>query len=163
MDSESFKNTFLPYHKKMYKIAFRLLGNAYDAQDAVQDAFVKLWNKRNDLSKVSNTDAFAVIVLRNICLDFLKKGKIVFTNYDEEIADTQSFAYEIELHEKVQEVRKIVQQLPENQRQVMIMRHWNELTDEKIAQATGLSAANIRVLLSRARKTIREKCISIYK
>jgi RNA polymerase sigma-70 factor (ECF subfamily) len=146
----------------MYKIAFRLLENADDAQDAVQDTFVKLWNKRNELSEVTNNEAFAVTVLRNVCLDFLKKEKVVFTNYDENIAYEQSFSHKMEMHENVQKVREIIRQLPENQRKVMILRHWDGLTDEKITQATGLSATNIRVLLSRARKTVKEKFISIY-
>ena len=46
MDAESFKNEFLPYHRKLYSVAYRLLENAVDAEDLVQEAYLKLWDKR---------------------------------------------------------------------------------------------------------------------
>ena len=46
MDAESFKKEFLPYHRKLYCIAYRLLENAADAEDLVQEAYLKLWDKR---------------------------------------------------------------------------------------------------------------------
>lgn len=46
MDAESFKNEFLPYHRKLYSVAYRLLENAADAEDLVQEAYLKLWDKR---------------------------------------------------------------------------------------------------------------------
>ena len=45
MDAESFKKEFLPYHRKLYCIAYRLLENAADAEDLVQEAYLKLWDK----------------------------------------------------------------------------------------------------------------------
>lgn len=49
MDAESFKNEFLPYHRKLYSVAYRLLENAADAEDLVQEAYLKLWDKREGL------------------------------------------------------------------------------------------------------------------
>ena len=49
MDTESFKREFLPYHRKLYSVAYRLLENAADAEDLVQEAYLKLWDKREGL------------------------------------------------------------------------------------------------------------------
>ena len=49
MDAASFKKMFLPYHRKLYGVAFRLLGNEDDACDVLQDAYLKLWDKRKML------------------------------------------------------------------------------------------------------------------
>ena len=49
MDAASFKKMFLPYHRKLYKVAFRLLENEDDARDVLQDAYLKLWDKRDAL------------------------------------------------------------------------------------------------------------------
>ena len=55
MDTAEFKQQFLPYHRKLYRVAFRLTGNPQDAEDMVQEAYLKLWNKRDELADVLNT------------------------------------------------------------------------------------------------------------
>ena len=52
MDAAEFKQQFLPYHRKLYRVAFRLTGNPQDAEDMVQEAYLKLWNKRDELADV---------------------------------------------------------------------------------------------------------------
>lgn len=54
MDTAEFKQQFLPYHRKLYRVAFRLTGNPQDAEDMVQEAYLKLWNKRDELADVLN-------------------------------------------------------------------------------------------------------------
>ena len=58
MDTAEFKQQFLPYHRKLYRVAFRLTGNPQDAEDMVQEAYLKLWNKRDELAGVLNTEAY---------------------------------------------------------------------------------------------------------
>ena len=53
MDAASFKQQFLPCHAKLYRVAFRLMGNVQDAEDMVQEAYLKLWKKRDELSEVA--------------------------------------------------------------------------------------------------------------
>lgn len=60
MDTAEFKQQFLPYHRKLYRVAFRLTGNPQDAEDMVQEAYLKLWNKRDELADVLNTEAYCV-------------------------------------------------------------------------------------------------------
>ena len=55
MDAASFKQQFLPCHAKLYRVAFRLMGNVQDAEDMVQEAYLKLWNKRDELSDRTKT------------------------------------------------------------------------------------------------------------
>lgn len=54
MTHQEFKARFLPCHKKMYYIAFRYLGNEYDAEDMVQNTYLKLWEKRESLENIEN-------------------------------------------------------------------------------------------------------------
>lgn len=72
MDAESFKNEFLPYHRKLYSVAYRLLENAADAEDLVQEAYLKLWDKREGLMVISNPEAFSVTLVKNMCFDLLE-------------------------------------------------------------------------------------------
>ena len=80
MDTESFKREFLPYHRKLYCVAYRLLENAADAEDLVQEAYLKLWDKREGLSVISNPEAFSVTLVfasfRKVCSVPTKRGAI---------------------------------------------------------------------------------------
>ncbi|HMM03096.1 MAG: RNA polymerase sigma factor [Dysgonomonas sp.] len=162
MDAETFKKVFLPYHQKLYRIAYRIVQDAANAEDIVQETFIKLWNKRGDMQDIENTEAFSIIILRNTCLDHLRKTKNDYhTNYDTDIPETASLVKQIEIQDEAERVKKLINKLPEQQRQVMIMKHWDGYSDEEIEQITGISPGNIRVILSRARKTIREQFIKI--
>ncbi|MDR2841328.1 MAG: RNA polymerase sigma factor [Paludibacter sp.] len=157
MTAESFKKTFLPYHKKLYLIACRILHNQQDAEDAVQESYIKLWNQRDKTVEIIDTEAFAVVTLRNVCLDKLKSVRQKFDQPDENQADNALLDTQIENSEQMSVVLKIIETLPEYQRIVVQMKHFDDLSFNEIAQATGLTEVNIRVLLSRARKNIKEK------
>ncbi len=162
MDAETFKKVFLPYHQKLYRIAYRIVQNSDNAEDIVQETFIKLWNKRHDMQTIDNTEAFAIIILRNTSLDFLRKTKNDnHTDYDVDIPETESLSKKLELQDEAEQVKALINNLPDQQRQVMMMKHWDEYSDEEIEQATGISPGNIRVILSRARKTIREQFYKI--
>lgn len=160
MDEGSFKRLFLPLHPKLYRIAFALTNNAQDAEDLLQEAYCKLWDKRKELQGIANHEAFCVTLMRNMCLDFLR-SPLQKRKY-EEVNDTVSVnnnSPEAELMEqdKIRIIHKIINNLPENQRLVLRLRGIEDCSPEEVEQLTGLSAINIRVLLSRARKTIREQ------
>ena len=57
MDVDVFKQRFLPFHPKLYRIAYALLDNKADAEDIFQDAYCKLWNKRDELGDIQNPEA----------------------------------------------------------------------------------------------------------
>ena len=83
-------------------------------------------------------------------------------NYDEGYAVTQTETFknwekELEEKEDIRHIQELIEQLPENQRQVIRLRGIEDCSYEDIEQITGLSSSNIRTLLSRARKLIREK------
>ena len=81
MDAESFKKEFLPYHRKLYRVAYRLLENSADAEDIVQEAYLKLWDKREGLTVISNPEAFSVTLVKNMCFDLLRSGKYILSGY----------------------------------------------------------------------------------
>lgn len=160
MNAESFKRMYLPFHQKLYRVAYRLMGNSCDAEDMVQEAYLKLWNMREELVDIRNPESFSVIVLKNICFDYLRS-----TRNETEKEDLQniskpnetSLINEIEMKDQLNCVKQIITRLPNKQQEVMKLRHLNDCSIEEIERITGLNAINIRVLISRARKTIREQ------
>lgn len=161
MNTNLFKETFVPYHQKLYRIAFRILRDEGNAEDIVQETYIKLWERRKEMQHIENKEAYAVIILRNKCLDFLRKKKAYLSDFEFDVRDDYSVSKEVELRDEIRHVQDLINLLPPQQRLVMQLKHWDEYTDEEIEEVTGMSQINIRVTLSRARKTIREQYLKI--
>lgn len=167
MDANDFKEQFLPYQRRLYRVAFLLMGNAEDAEDMVQEAYLKLWKKRNELpSDIDSMEAYCVTLTKNLCYDALRKAHIDKDERSPEelkISNESTVSHEIEVRDEANQVMRLIEGLPEQQRQIILMRDVNDRPYEEIEEETGLSAINIRVLLSRARKRIREQFKAIMK
>lgn len=159
MTHQEFKSRFLPYYKKLYRLAFRYLGNECDAEDMVQNAYLKLWEKQEFLDGLDSDEAYAVTLLKHLCLDKLRSSTPPTDNESalvNEIEPAPPPDRAMEQREDMKRLLRLIAELPENQRQVLLLRHFEEKSNAEIEQETGLSNANIRVLLSRARKTVKE-------
>ena len=161
MDATDFKRKFLPYHRKLYRVAFQLTGNAQDAEDMVQEAYLKLWKRRDELPPdIGSIEAYCVTLTKNLCYDALRLSHIEEDDRPPEelpIAEHSDVMHEVERRDEANQVMRLIGGLPDQQRQVILMRDVDDRPFEEIEQETGLSAVNIRVLLSRARKKIREQ------
>lgn len=163
MDANAFKHLFIPCNKKLFLIACRLLGNSNDAEDMVQEAYLRLWNKRDELESISNHEAYAVTVLKRICIDFIRSKHETTNNIAEtDILNGYYTTDNIETDDELHHVITIMEHLPPQQKLVMRLRRINDYSMEEIEKTTGLSNINIRTLLSRARKKIREQYNHIY-
>ena len=109
MDVENFKRLFLPLHPKLFRIAYALVENKADAEDILQDAYYKLWSRRNELTDIQNPEAFCVTLVKNLCLDFLRSPRANRRDADVTEAVTLSTASspdeELERQDKVQQIR----------------------------------------------------------
>ncbi len=65
---------FESHRSKLFGIAYRMLGSVAEAEDAVQDAYLR-WHQRSDRADIANTEAFLVTVVTRLCLDHLKSAK----------------------------------------------------------------------------------------
>ena len=160
MTASHFKQLLLPLYARLYRVALRYLGNAEDAEDMVQEVYLKLWCKREALPDVRDVEAYCLSLTRNMCIDRLRHVEMEEVDADEAlrpIAATDDVGEDVERRDAVAHVRMLVDALPENQRKVITLRDMCDFSFEEIEQQTGLAATNIRVLLSRARKTIRER------
>ena len=111
MDVDVFKQRFLPFHPKLYRIAYALLDNKADAEDILQDAYCKLWNKRDELGDIQNPEAFSITLVKNLCLDFLRSPKASRRDNEEALETvllTTDSSPEKELEEKIPGVTVLV-------------------------------------------------------
>ncbi|HIB48272.1 MAG TPA: RNA polymerase sigma factor [Flavobacteriaceae bacterium] len=153
----------LPIKDKLYRLAKRILVSQDEAEDAVQEVYLKLWKGRGKIKNYKNPEAFAMTMTKNYCLDRLKSKqagnlKIVHSNY----AHSQNVAREIEANDGVALVFKIMETLPEQQKIVLQLRDVEQFEFAEIAKMLDSNETAVRVALSRARKTVREQLIQQY-
>lgn len=159
METEEFKAVWLPLHSRFCKIALYILESQSDAQDAVQDLYVKLWNSRSRLDGISNPAAYGTAVLKNLCLDRMRHGRLAASerlDKAENVPGRPSPEENYIGREQAAVLRKKISALPENQQTVLRMRIMEEKSYEEISKETGLSVINLRVLLSMARNNLRK-------
>ena len=140
-------------------MASRFLPNEEDASDALQDAFCRLWPKRNQIHSSQEAEALAVTTIRNLCIDQIRKEKMDVVELDAERDSKPSETIEERLakEELFLEVEEIInRQLSPMQRQILREKEYEGKSIEEIADGLQMQPTAVRMQLSRARKTIRE-------
>jgi RNA polymerase sigma-70 factor (ECF subfamily) len=162
MNEHEFTQKVMVFSSKFFSYSYRILGNREEALDTVQDLYVKLWSIRFSLKNINIIEAFATTVIRNICIDRLKKLKSssLHSEYYSRLSlGDESNVYESinnEAEIKVDIIRRAINKLPRLQQRVFLMREFEEREYEDIANELNLTSENVRVMLSRARKRVRE-------
>ncbi|MCD6332095.1 MAG: RNA polymerase sigma factor [Bacteroidales bacterium] len=166
MTANEFNTEVIPLTDKLFRYTYRLLGDQEEARDAVQEVFVKLWNLREQMTSVRNIEAFAVRTARNYCLDMIKSRRTVsldeydfIQNRHAEYSDPQE---EIQRSEAVGLLREIIRALPEPQRSVIWFRDVEGYESKEICSMLSMNDGNLRVVLSRARRRVREEFLKSY-
>lgn len=162
MTKEEFKSMVLPSKGKLYRLALSLLCDRQEAEDTLQDAMLKLWQLRDKLPEYNSIEALAVTMTKNLCLDKLRSyrhrkqdaSEIESMNMNAGVPDP---AQKTELSEASASILRLIQTLPDRQRLVMHLRDVEQYSYDEIEKLTGLSRNNIRVNLSRARKSVRQQ------
>jgi len=164
MTEKEFKIQVLPMSNLVYPMAKRLLRSEEAAQDAIQLSMLKLWENRHKLKKCESVKAFVFRVVRNTCLDELKKKKVIyFENYDQiKTFNTNFEPTNYEEKEAIELVQIFMNQLPKSQMEVLQMRDIDGLDFDEIAEILATDIPYVRVLLSRARKTLKMNLQKVY-
>lgn len=163
MTIKEFKINLLPLKNKLYRLSLGILSNRDDAQDAVQDIYIKIWKMQHKLNNLKNTEAFMMTVARNHCLDKLKSKRNRFLSLNENIANSSfpSPSISNEQADLIDKVKQVMQQLPEQQRTILHLRDIEGYEYEEIIEITGWDINYLRVNLSRGRKKIKETILKL--
>ena len=164
MKTKDFKDKVVSLSERIYPMAERMLGNKESAEDAVQEIMIKLWNKRRNLENHPNITGFVFLAARNYCLDILRKKYPETEPFEIHLrmTETKTSENDVEWKELNAIIENILKELPEQQREIMILRDLDGLEYNEIAEITKLNVEYIRVLLSRARKQVSIKLKKIY-
>ncbi len=150
-------NAFTTLREQMLSLAERITGNRDDAADAVQDAFVKLWQQRGRYETTSHAQGAGMMTVRTTSIDMARRNSHQANVSIEQAADEIEPVSDAELDLAYRQVRRIIDNdLSPNQRLIIDMREVQEMEFDEIANRMNMTAANVRVELSRARKRVRE-------
>lgn len=157
MTYEQFCDIYLPLTDGFYRVAYYILESEQDARDAVQDLFIKLWNSRDTLDSVHNPMGYGIRLLKNSCIDRIRKeSRLARADLSEEIPADDTADGPQAAKEQAERVMRAVRKLPERQRAVLEMKLLRGMSNEQISQETGMSNLAVRVMISRARTKIKE-------
>lgn len=150
-------NAFTTLREQMLSLAERITGNRDDAADAVQDAFVKLWQQRGRYETTSHAQGAGMMTVRTTSIDMARRNSHQADVPVEQATDIIEEPGNDERNMAYQQVRRIIDsELSNNQRMIIDMREVQGLDFDEIAARLGMQPANVRVELSRARKRVRE-------
>lgn len=165
MTQTDFIKLVTPFKDKIFRLAKRLLVSNEEAEDATQEILIKLWNNKQKISEYQNVEAFSMTMTKNFCLDRLKSKqaqnlKIVHSNYQD---NNTSLQKQVENKDSLDWVSRIIEELPEQQKIILQLRDIEAYDFDEIAKVVDMKPTAIRVALSRARKTIREKLTNTHR
>ena len=136
-----------------------MLESHQDAEDAVQELYLKLWRSRDSLPVLRNPVAYGLSLLRNICLDRIRRREIRKSEPLDLAAPSESPPHDgqTDARDMLKLVIREMEDLPQKQAEVMKMMVLEGLDYKEISRRSGLSLVHVRVLISTARKTLKRK------
>lgn len=167
MSNIDFQRDLLPLKDKIYRLGLRITLNTQEAEDLTQDILIRLWNKREELSHITNIEVWSLTITRNLALDRIaQKGSqnISLESVDTDTSDQALNPDEIlEQKERLHRVHQLFKTLPENLRTALQLRDIEGLSYHEAAIAMQMTEENYKVTLHRARKTLKTQYEKIEK
>ena len=148
------------YHDRVHRFGLRACRDAFDADDAVQEAFVLL-SRRPDVMRDPGTLSWLFTVVKRTCLrllrPFVRERRALGERTSEEVVDDQTLAPDVALErfELVRTVHEAIAALAPDERDVVLLRDLEGLTGEETARALGVSETAMKSRLHRGRASVR--------
>ena len=158
MAQETLLDTLMALQPALQLTAEKLLRSEADAEDAVQEAIIDLWQRRNELDHVRDLRAYAMQSLKNRCISFLRKSRDIATDKIEllDAVDDEAIREEVALtEERSARLDGMITQLPERQREAVTMKYIEGVSHEEMQRRLGMTSTNVYATLSRAMNTLK--------
>ena len=159
MSLEVFKGRILPMKDKLFRFAFRLLGDIREAEDTVQDVFLAVWAKQSEWPQWQNIEAYCMKATRNSCLDRLRRRRVptVPTSSAHELSTTEDDPHKkMTGKEMIQRIRQCMDALPGQQQSVLRLREMEGFSYNEIAEVLDITLDQVKINLFRGRNAIRK-------
>ena len=154
--SEAFDLVLRQYKTKVFHLAFSILGNQEQAEDASQEIFIRVWRALPGYRAQSSVSTWIYSIARNTCLTALKSAGARRTISLEDPATRAAAEKKSKSVEPTRspDLERLVDALPENQRQVVILFYMEEKSHEEVSRLLGMPIGTVKTHLHRARKEL---------
>lgn len=162
MNANHFQDLVTPFQDKLYRFAWSLLRNQFEAEDAVQDVILKLWERKEKIDQIENLEAWLMRATKNKCIDMMRsKGRnnapieeVIHIEAKERSPDELAESGDI-----LEKINAFMDDLSETQKAVIMLRDIEGYTYDEISEILDLSLSQVKIKLHRARKNMREKLL----
>lgn len=162
-DQRAFAQLVEKYQTPVYNLAYRMLGNPNEAEDAAQETFLRAYAQLKKFHTDQKFVSWLLAIDAHYCIDRLRRRKILWLSLDDRewaeeiVSDAPEPGDELLRRESQQDVERLLEYLPPAARLVVVLRYWHEQSIEEIARTTGDSVSAVKVKLYRARQTLAQK------
>jgi RNA polymerase sigma-70 factor (ECF subfamily) len=156
MDSQLFEETYRAHYRQLRNTARQLIGDSDAAHDLVQEVFLKLWNKRNELHAILNTGAYLYRSVVNASLNYLEKNKKRRSTDDLSLPSDLSTEAGVNLRELQEKISEALDSLPPKCRAIFILSRFEEKKNKEIAVILGISLKTVENQMGIALKKMRD-------
>ncbi|HKL99475.1 MAG TPA: sigma-70 family RNA polymerase sigma factor [Mobilitalea sp.] len=154
---------YIEYNKELFYVAYQILNNYHDAQDVLQDAFIRISKHLDKISKINckKTRAYLVIIVRNLSFDrYNEKKRSIPTDFAEEGADLTAKKISLEEHvlhlELGKDLAKAMSRINTGYADILTLKYYYEYDNTQIGELINMSSENVSVRLCRAKAALKK-------
>jgi RNA polymerase sigma-70 factor (ECF subfamily) len=163
-DKAAFGKLIEAYQGPVFNLAYRMLNNAREAEEAAQEAFIRAYTRLDSYNPAHKFSTWLLSITSNYCIDQLRKRRAILLSIDEPLpphpALTSDQAKRPEsqllMNEQQAMVQTLLEELAPDYRQAVVLRYWYELSYEEIAETMDTTVSAVKSRLFRARKQLAE-------
>lgn len=163
-DKAAFGRLIEAYQGPVFNLAYRMLNNAGEAEEAAQEAFIRAYTRLDTYNPSHKFSTWILSITSNYCIDVIRKRRAQLLSIDEPLPphpalqtqNSKGPEAQVLMSEQQALVQSLLQQLPEDYREAVVLRYWHDLSYEEIAEMMDTTVSAIKSRLFRARRQLAE-------
>lgn len=163
-DKAAFGQLIEAYQGPVYNLAYRMLNNSGEAEEAAQEAFIRAYTRLESYNPAHKFSTWMLSITSNYCIDLIRKRRALLLSIDEPLPAHPALQSEkskgpesqMVTNEQQEMVQELLQELPEDYRQAVVLRYWYEMSYDEIAEVMNTTVSAIKSRLFRARRLLAE-------
>jgi len=163
-DKVAFGKLIEAYQGPVYNLAYRMMSNSGEAEEAAQEAFIRAFTRLDSYNPAHKFSTWLLSITSNYCIDQLRKRRAILLSIDEPLPPHPALSADQEkrpesqliMNEQQAMVQSLLEELAPDYRQAVVLRYWHELSYEEIAEMMDTTVSAIKSRLFRARKQLAE-------
>jgi RNA polymerase sigma-70 factor (ECF subfamily) len=157
-DQGAFTRLVEAYQTPVYNLAYRMLGNSVEAENAAQETFIRMYTKLDTYDANRKFSSWLLAIASHYCVDLLRRRRMNYLSLDDlppmvelSMPRTDQPEQVVVRDQDASAVQKLLEALPPNYRTPVVLRYWYDMSYREIAEAMGVTESTVKTRLHRAR------------